>query len=183
MKLKFAAGAAAILSMAQPQIAFAQAAKTQCIKEADLSDAIVYAMPSLFAAFRTKCIATLPKDGFTRVKGDAFASSFTTLQDQTWPGAQRVLLVFASAGSGKSGTNDQMVTLMKSLPGEAVRPFIDAIIEQKIAEEIQVSRCADIERGVSLLAPLPPQNIGGLLSFIMQFANTKEPEICPKDRK
>ena len=35
-----------------------------------------------------------------------------------------------------------------------------------------------IERAMELLAPLPPENLGGLLTFILDVTDVKEPAIC-----
>lgn len=173
------AGLAAIVALSQAQIAMAQAAPPPCIKQADLADAVVYAMPSLISAFRAKCGPSLPADGFIGTRGLKLVASYTALQPAAWPGARRFLLGFAQGKATRQ--DDGMATMLASLPADAVRPFVDALIQQKVSQEIPIKDCGNIERGVSLLAPLPPENMGGLTVFLLRMADVKKPNICESD--
>lgn len=157
------------------QAAHAQAEAEACVQEADLADAVVYAVPILTKAMRGKCGATLSSSGFMARQGDAFMAPYTARQADAWPGALRMLSQFA--GEGKEG--EEMMQMFGSLPAETVRPLFDAIIEQKVAEEIKVADCARIERGVELLSPLPPENVSGLVTFLLGIAKVDNPKLCP----
>ena len=52
---------------------------------------------------------------------------------------------------------------------------------QMIAEEIKPATCGDIEAVLPLLAPLPPENYGGLMSTILGLVADGEDklQICP----
>lgn len=157
------------------QAAQAQASAAACVQQADLADAVVYAMPILTSAVRGKCAATLSSNGFMAVQGDAFVAPYAARQAAAWPGALRMLSQFA--GEGKE--SEEMTQMFNALPAETVRPLFDAIIEQKVAEEIKVDDCAKIERGVELLAPLPPENVSGLVTFLLDIAKVDNPKLCP----
>jgi hypothetical protein len=172
-------GAAAMLALSQSQVAMAQASANSCIKQADLADAVVFAMPSLISAFRAKCGPSLPANGFIGTQGSKLAASYTALQPAAWPGARRFLLGFAQNNTTRQ--DDGMATMLATLPAEAVRPFVDALIQQEVSKEIPIKDCSNIERGVSLLAPLPPQNMGGLTVFLLRMAYVKKPNICESD--
>ncbi|OZA92956.1 MAG: hypothetical protein B7X57_06585, partial [Erythrobacter sp. 34-65-8] len=133
-----------LAALAQHQVAFAQAGAQACIAQADVSDAVVYAMPILTKAVQTKCEGTLSSSGFMARKGTAFVAPYLKQQPAAWPGALRMLSQFA--GTDKDGA--EMMAMFGSLPAETVRPLFDAIIEQKVAEEIKVADCGKIERGV-----------------------------------
>ncbi|MGB7374585.1 hypothetical protein [Pontixanthobacter sp.] len=171
---RIAAVPAAIFALAQPQIAMAQ----NCVDQENISDAMIYSMPLLVSAFAEKCGDELADSGFMSTKGDAFAAQYLDRQDAVWPGAFTLLMQFAA----KDG-DEAMANLFAALPEESVRPLVDAIIEQKVAEEIKLKDCAKIERGVEMLAPLPPENMGGLLAFLMDMANVKDPKICAYEPK
>ena len=36
---------------------------------------------------------------------------------------------------------------------------------------------------MELLAPLPPENLGGLLTFILDVTDVKEPAICETEKQ
>ncbi len=174
--LKMLAGMTAALAMFQAQVAAAQAVKLSCVKQADLADAVVYAMPSVIGAFQAKCGPTLPADGFMKKQGAQLSANYAARQTASWPGAQRLLVQFTSSGAERS--QDGMADMIASLPGDALRPFVDALIQQEVSKKIALKECRNIERGISYLAPLPPENMGGLVSFIARLANVTKPSLC-----
>jgi hypothetical protein len=174
--LKCLAAASAVLALSQAQVAMAQAAAKPCINPADLSDAVIYSMPALIGAFQTKCGPSLAADGYMRTQGAKLNGTYVAQQNATWPGARRFLMQF-TANNNKSG-NDGMAEMISSLPAEAIRPFVDALIQQEVSKKIPVKDCGKIERGVSLMAPLPPKNLGGLAGFLFQMVDVKNPSIC-----
>jgi hypothetical protein len=71
-----------------------------------------------------------------------------------------------------------MAAMIESMPEDALRPFVDALVGQMIAEEIKGDTCNKIERGAELLSPLPADNIGGLFAFVAEMADLKNPPLC-----
>lgn len=169
-----AAGALAGMALLTGQAA--QAQQTRCVDPRDLSDAVVYTMPSLVDAYRTKCAATMSGKGFLAREGERFSARFAALADRSWPGAYRLLESFAA-----TGTNRDLVQAFEQLPPETLRLVVDTIVIQKVAQEIKVKDCARIDRGVELLAPLPVENVGGLISFIVEMAGVENPSLCLSD--
>lgn len=177
-KRKLAAAMLGVLALTQHQMAVAQKNTPACVERADLADAITYAVPMLVKAVRTKCAGTLSPSGFMAQQSDAFIKPFADKQTAAWPGALRLLNQFA--GSDKSAR--EAMAMFKDLPADSVRPLFDAIIEQKVAGDIKLADCAKIERGVELLAPLPTDNVAGLVTFLVELAKVKNPELCPARR-
>lgn len=173
--LSSAAFALSLAALLSAQAAQAQAEAKACVQQADLADAVVYAMPILTKAVRGKCGSALSSSGFMARQGDAFIAPYVERQPAAWPGAMRLLAQFA----GDAGEGADMMQMFNSLPPETVRPLFDAIIEQKVAEEIKVADCGKIERGVELLSPLPPENVSGLVTFLFDLAKVDNPKICP----
>jgi hypothetical protein len=173
--------------MFAPAIAFAalasahtaQAQQAACVSAADLSDAVVYAMPIAFDATRTACANRLTRDGFIARQGDAYIATFRTGQDKAWPGAFRFLKTYMNQESAASGSNMDMQAMLSAMPEDALRPFVDAFVGQMIADEIKGDSCNKIERGLELMSPLPTENVGGLIAFIIELSDMKNPELCP----
>lgn len=169
-------------ALAFAALAGAQAAQAQqqaCVAPADLGDAVTYAMPIAFDAARTACANRLAKDGFMATGGEDFIATFCNGQDKAWPGAFRLLKTFMADGNKANGGSDaDMTALLSALPEEALRPFVDGMVGQMIAGEIKGDACGKIERGLELIAPLPPENVGGLFAFIAEMADLKNPPIC-----
>ncbi len=174
-------------ALAPVQIAHAQQqaqAGPVCVSQDDLTDAVIYAMPVLTDSFRAKCSAELPADGFMATRGDAFVAPYVERQDASWPGTARVLTVFATRKDGSNGGSlAGLADLFETLDPETARPFVDAVIGTMIAKELKLEDCTKVERGIALLAPLPPENVGGLVTFIMDLADVKNPELCPLEQQ
>jgi hypothetical protein len=162
----------------------AQAQQTACVNAADLSDAVVYAMPIAYDATRTVCANRLARDGFIARQGDAYIAKFRNGQDRAWPGAFRFLKVFMNQNAAEGdASNADMTAMLSAMPEEALRPFVDALVGQMIADEIKGDSCGKIERGLELVSPLPAENVGSLASFLIELSNVKNPDICPAERR
>lgn len=174
MTPRLLAPALALAALATSQTALAQS--QACVSSADLSDAVVYAMPIAYDAANTACANRFARDGFMAKQGDAYIATFRDSQNKAWPGAFRFLKTFMS--NGNAGSDMEMGAMLSAMPEEALRPFVDAFVGQMIAGEIKGDACGKIERGMELLSPLPSDNLGGLIAFLMELTNAKTPEIC-----
>jgi hypothetical protein len=161
-------------------ISSAQVAQAQqpCVASADLGDAVIYAMPIAYEAVQDTCASLLPADGFLATEGEAFVDKFRDRRDAAWPGAFRLLRVFLAEQAEQDVSAPDIIGLISALPEQDLRPFIDAIIAQLLGEEIKPESCVEIERGVELLSPLPAGNVAGLIAFIAELSELKDPEIC-----
>jgi hypothetical protein len=170
-----------------PVLAFAavgqaQAAQVQqaCIAPADLGDTMVYAVPIAFDAARTACARQLKSDGFFARGGERFVSNFRARQNAAWPGAFRTMKVLlAEEGSAAKAGDLDIMALAQAMPEGNLRPFVDGLMGQMIAEEIKPSSCGKIERGMELLSPLPVDNVAGLMSFVVELLGLDKPALCP----
>ena len=177
MTHRMIASALALAALATSQTALAQA--QACVASADLSDAVVYAMPIAYDATRTACANRLSSGGFVATGGEAYIGQFRAGQNQAWPGAFRVLKTFlASDSASESGAPVEMGAMLSARPEESLRPFVDALVGQMIADEIKGDSCDKIERGLELISPLPTQNVGGLVAFIAAITDMKSPPVC-----
>lgn len=177
MTRPFIAPALALAALASTTAA--QAQQAACVAPADLADAAVYAMPLAYDAARTACANRLARDGFIAKQGEAYIAKFRAGQDKAWPGAFRFLKVYMNSQSGTEGAADaDMQAMIAAMPEEALRPFVDALVGQMIAEEIKGDSCGKIERGMELLSPLPSENVGGLVALLFDVADMKNPPLC-----
>lgn len=165
---------AAMAALLHTPAANAAANSTACISEAEVSGLAIYAMPSLLDGVGGICAEHLSPDGFLASNGVQLADNYTELSQSSWPLAKSGLMKFIGDDSGD-------LAMFAELPDEAVRPFVDAIIIQKITGEIKPGDCSRIERGIRILAPLPPENTGELIGFIMSMVKVKNPQICPSE--
>ncbi len=168
----------ALAALASAQTA--QAQQQACVAPADLSDAVVYAMPIAFDAARTACANRLTRNGFMATKGDGYIAQFRSQQDKAWPGAFRMIKTFMSEQNkeGADKSDADIGAMIANMPESALRPFLDALIGQMIAEQIKPDSCNKIERGLELVSPLPTENVGALVAFLIEVAEVKNPPVC-----
>lgn len=175
MTSRFLAPTLALAALTSAQAA--QAQQQACVASEDLGDAVVYALPIAFDAAQNACANRLSKNGFMATEGEAFIGKFRAGQDKAWPGAFRLIKTFLAQDGGE-GEDAQINAMITSLPEDALRPFVDGLAGQMIADEIKGDSCTKIERGLELIAPLPTDNVGDLVAFIAELADLKNPPIC-----
>ena len=174
-KLLAALGAASLLF--QPTLASAQAAA--CVTEQEVSAIAIYSVPSLVQAVRLRCAGELVSNGYLARRGDALSARYAALQPSVWPRAKSGLLKLFAAGAGESrGGLDTISTL----PDDAVRPFVDALIVQESAPKIAPKNCTRIERVIEVMAPIDPEVAGTLLGVLVGFADSDRLPVCPARR-
>jgi hypothetical protein len=174
-------GLSALVLMALSGAQAAQAQAQQCVTEAEVSALAIYAVPSAIKGVQTGCAASLTSSGFLATGGNTMATRYAALGDETWPQAKRVLLQFATkaADEGSASQLGEMTDLFDTLPDQAVRPLIDAVILQKVAQEVKPGSCRNVERVLSVLSRFDPRDTGALVGVILSVVDLKEPRLCP----
>ncbi|MEM6856276.1 MAG: hypothetical protein AAF559_00265 [Pseudomonadota bacterium] len=175
MKRTLLAPALALAALGPAQAAQAQQA---CVAPEDAADAVVYAMPAAYDATLKRCKSEFGEESFlTSADGSNFAEQFRTQQDQRWAGTFRFLKVFISAQSRGEG-DEGMGEMIAAMPEESLRPFVDGILGQMIADQIKTDTCGKIDEAAQLLSPLPPENVGGLVAFTLGLVDLDNPPVC-----
>lgn len=128
----------------------------------------VYAVPDLLVATKQTCAGQLSPTGFLAQHGDALSQRYAAQQNAVWPQARAALFKFAA---GKAGDQLKPFTTM---PDSAIRPLADALIQQEVAQKIHPASCRNIERLVSAISPLEPQQAGTILSVLFDFASASD---------
>lgn len=174
------AGLAAVAALGGAQAAQAAQSQQGCIAPADLGDTVIYALPIAYDAARAACAREFKSEGFMARRGDQFIAGFRKRQNTAWPGAFRTMKVVLSerARSGDLGDLD-LIALAQAMPEANLRPFVDGLMGQMIAQEIKPANCAKIERGLELVSPLPVDNIAGLMGFMAELVGLDKPSLCP----
>jgi hypothetical protein len=163
--------------LAHPSVASAQAPR--CVTEQEVSAIAIYSVPSLVQAVRQRCAGELTASGYLARRGDALSARYVALQPAVWPRAKTGLFkLFSGAASGGAGGLDTISTL----PDDAVRPFVDALIVQESAPKIALKNCTRIERVIEVMAPIEPEVAGTLLGVLVGFADSERIPVCPARR-
>lgn len=139
----------------------AQAAQP-CLTPAEASSLAAYALPAAISGTTKRCAPTLSATAFLPKGGAELASRYAARKLQNWPSAKAAFF--------KIGGKDDSAKMLATMPDASLQQMIDAIIEGMVAQEIPTARCAEIDRVVGLLAPLPAQNTADLIAFLLGIA-------------
>ena len=167
----------ALAALGSAQAASAQG-KANCLTEREIAQLAVYAVPPLVEGVRGKCGRSLSAEGYLARSGDSFVAKYAAMQGEAWPGAKRAITKFATSKTTSKKDADTFA-MIAGLPDDAVRPLVDAMIAQKIGEEIETKDCRNIERGIQLLSPLGPRDSGALVGFVFALVKPDDAAVCP----
>lgn len=135
-------------------------AAERCLTPDQASDLIVAVMPGSLTALAEKCRPVLPADAFLANGAGAMVERARAQM----PPRERVLALFeALAGIPMPRDADMTMTVQ----------LMDKMLSERIAADVKTSDCAAVDTLVRAMEPLPPANIGTLVSAILQLSADK----------
>lgn len=152
------AAIAAALALGSAHPALAQKA----VSEEDATALALYALPTVFDGMRQSCVSHLPADAYVLQNADFLSARFEAASVGTFQQARRAL--FAMGGEGEGA---MPVELMQGMGEAELGPFIDGFIRQMVMSEMDADSCNQADHILEHLDPLPPENLAGLLGFII----------------
>ena len=152
--------AAASLLLTAPQIA-AAADGPPCLTPKEATAIAAYSMPSAIIGTTQRCNATLGKQSWLALNGEALSKRYAERKSAVWPEAKSALIKMVST------SKDAIAETIKSLPDDTIRQLADSMISAAVADKVQVGRCQMIDRFLSLVAPLPPENTAELVALTL----------------
>ena len=170
---KLAAGSLAAVALLSGNVA---AAQQKCVTEKEFAQTMIYATPLAIDAANAKCADSLQSNGYLLSSSNSLRAKYAALQNETWPSAKSTAFKI-----GQSTEAASQLSTFAALPDEALRPFVDALVTQKLNENIKIKDCKNIERGMRLLAPFAPRDTGALLGFVAGMIDSKALPICKAD--
>lgn len=161
MKQLFRFAALALLPAALASSTAAQAAGP-CLTMPEAQAVTLVALPAIIRSAGIAC-AALPPNAVIRQDSGPFIDRYTAAADHAWPAAQAALIRLGSPA---------IAPLVQS---QAARPLLAGLLAPLIVGEINPVSCPAIDHMAGLLAPLPPENVAGLIvSGVMLARDAKE---------
>ena len=152
-------------------------AQQQCFSEDEVSAAFIYAMPGVIDGVSTRCSASLGKGGFLARSGKTMAARYAARQDAAWPKARSALLkIVTNASKAKNSTGT--LGMLSQIPGETMRPLVDALIVQEASNRTELTNCGKVDKLAAALAPLDPKDAGALLGTMFAVFEPNHPLVC-----
>jgi hypothetical protein len=154
----------ALASSAQLLAAQTQAQSQTCLSRPEMRGLVAYFLPVVLESTIDKCTSRLAKDSYMLARAPQLLGTLDAGRSEAWPMAKAAFVKIG--GDGDKNTSN----LFASLPEEAVRPLIEAVIADKISSEIKPESCGDIDRIMAPLEPLPAANLVDVVAETLAVA-------------
>ena len=135
-----------------------------CLTDNEMNQLLLFALPDVLDGANTACKPTLGAGSFLVQDNGGLIGRYRQAQGTAWPVARQAMMKIP----GFTGEGGKMDKLVRSLPDEAVKPMISGIVSQMVAQGVKPADCATIDQAARLLAPLPAENMAGLLTLIVR---------------
>lgn len=147
----------------------AQAANPPCLSDNEMEDVFLALAPAMLKSMRNVCAATLPSSARLMQLSTPFSIAVETVSKEAFTRAlPSVVRVMAATGETVSESEAAMTQQEFS---DGMEPIVKDIIEEK--------DCGPADRLLSLIEPLPIQNIGGLFVELVHL-QIADPKNYPK---
>jgi hypothetical protein len=169
MKRKLtAAGIALWLGMAATA---AQAAVTPaCVTKDEVQTVVTALIPDVLRGIGDTCRTSLPPAGILRDGLPPLVARYEPAAEAAWPKAIDTL-------TRMSGGE------FKGIDPKLVRPLLSPMLASTLAK-VKPGDCPRIDRAVTLIAPLPPENVPELVAMLMASGGKNDKKgpfsICPE---
>ncbi len=150
---------AAILTLALPAPAVAAAAEPPCLTAEEFTAVSTFALPGVIRGAALRCAPVLPGDAFLRSQSENLAKRYSVGRDRSWPQAK---VAFFKLGGGM---DPQTVGLLKAMPDENLKPFVEGAVTSMVGQQLPTERCSAVDRLVMLLSPLPPESTAEVIGL------------------
>jgi len=170
------AAVAAAAMVFQPIAASAQPA---CITEDEVSAVAIYSVPSILQAVRMRCGAQLSSSGYLARNGDGLSRRYAALQTRVWPRAKAGMLKVLANQTSDSQAR-QNTQMLSTLPDDAVRPLVDALIVQEVTGKIPLRQCTRVEWVIEAIAPIDPEVAGKVIGTFGGLIDPDQVPICAR---
>lgn len=139
-----------------------------CLTPAEFSSLATYGLPSIIKGVSERCRPSLGASGWLPRNGAQLSARYAQSKPAAWPAAKAA--VFKMFGPANGSGKDQLGPF-RSLPDAQLQPIADGLIEGMMSQQVPVERCQTIDRVVSLVSPLPPQNTAELIALTAGLAS------------
>lgn len=153
----------------------AQAAPApRCLNPAEMHGLIAYFLPEVIGEVSKNCAGQLGAGSYLRTGLPHLGAQLADAKARNWPVARAAFLKISGDKVGKD---------MASLPDEALRPLVDAVMAEKISVPVSPAACGEVNDISEALAPLDAEQTVHLLATIFSAVARKDDKLrsCPRD--
>jgi len=155
-------------------------AQTRCITTPEAEAMTLVALPDIIQQTGIICTTRLPSSSLIRRTDSEFLGRYRDAADRAWPNARAAIVKLS----------DPMIDSL--LQSEFARPLLTAALAPLLVGRINPADCGTIDRFVTQLAPLPPQNTAGVIVTTLRYFKAEKAKgktiavpdlpLCPEGR-
>lgn len=157
--------AVSVMALANP--AYAQEPE---LDPAAVAAATRFSLPLVFDGYLRRCSSVLEEDGYSLSNAPRLREKFADGAELAWPEARELMLKLAE--EEQEGTSE----VLDLLDDATLQTLVTGIVGTLAENEIRLQDCDSIERGLEILDPLPADNLGALVGFIVELGIAMEKE-------
>ena len=132
-----------------------------CVTGPEVEALALVMMPEALTAVAQACSGSLPESALLRRTGAPF---FERYRAQSAPSMARAQTAFAKISGQANGKDVSEIGL----------DMMKAMVVPMLTEAVEAKDCGAINHMIELLEPLPPENLAGMISTILQLVARKE---------
>ncbi|WP_271298790.1 hypothetical protein [Sphingomonas sp. CV7422] len=132
-------------------------AQTRCITTPEAEAMTLVALPDIIQQTGIICATRLPSSSLIRRTDSQFLGRYQAAADRAWPDARAAIVKLS----------DPMIDSL--LQSEFARPLLTAALAPLLVGRINPADCGTIDRFVTPLAPLPPQNTAAVIVTTLRY--------------
>lgn len=134
-----------------------------CLTMPEAETLVTVALPDVLRGTATRCAPKLSAASPLRRSDGELMRRYDRAADAAWPAARAAIVKLS----------DPMASAL--LQSDYARPVLGSIVGPMIAARLPIDDCATVDRLVTLLAPLPPANVAGLVVVAADRARRPRP--------
>lgn len=151
------AGALAMATLASHQTAWAQD-KAQCLQTNEAEALVTMVMPGVFQAVSQSCASYVPADSLLGEPSEYIESVLRPAAELAFPEA---IVAFQSIGGPE---------LPEGVDYQTMSALLDLFIGQQIAKDIKPDSCGAIDRALTTLTALNPEQSSTMIIAVVELA-------------
>jgi len=171
---------AALLAIVALLAAAPVQAQTRCVTTPEAEAMTLVALPDIIQQTGIVCATRLPANSLVRRTDSEFLARYQSAADRAWPNARAAIVKLS----------DPMIDPL--LQSELARPLLTAALAPLLVGRINPADCGTIDRFMTQLAPLPPQNTAAVVVTTLRYfksekakgkaINVPDLPLCPEAR-
>jgi hypothetical protein len=127
-----------------------------CLDRTDVNEITVFLLPIALDSLADKCRSALPANAFLLNGGHVLSLRLASEGSAHWRGVM--------AAIAKLGGERVPAGISQATSAQVFREMMRG----EVIDKLKPADCADVNEAAELLAPLPPENIGGLVRLLIR---------------